>query len=66
MLPSKNCKQWKYLTEICYIILLLQFLLGFLPALAIHEYGFVKFATLAFAVLASAHFGVVNFVIFAA
>ena len=51
-----------------------QFLLGFLPALALHGCGFVKLATLTFgtfAILATAHFGVAenilaNFVIFAA
>ena len=50
------------------------FVLGFLPALAFHGCGFVKFATVTFgifATLASAHFRVAenilaNFVIFAA
>ena len=49
------------MTQICYIFVLLQFLLGFLPALALHDCGFVKFATLTFgifAILASGHFGV--------
>ena len=76
MLPSKNCEQGKHLTQICYIFLLLQFLRGFLPALAlrIHGCGFVKFATVTFGIFAirpRAHFGVTenilaNFVIFAA
>ena len=72
MLPSKNCDQGKHLTQIRYIFVLLQFLLGFLFALALKGCGFVKFATVTFwifAVLASAHFGVAenilaNFVIF--
>ena len=52
----------------------MQFLLGFLLALALHGCGFGKFATVTFgifAILASAHFGVAenilaNFIIFAA
>ena len=57
------------MTQICYIFVLLQFLLGFVPAWAIHECGLVKFATVAFgifAIPASAHFGVANFVILTA
>ena len=73
MLPSKNCKQGKHFTQICYIFVLLQVVLGFLSALALHEYGFVKFATVTFgmfAILPNPHFGVAgniltNFVIFA-
>ena len=74
MLPSKNCKQGKHLTQICYIFVLLQFVLGFVPALALHGCGYVKFATMTFgifAILVSAHLSVAgniltNFVIFAA
>ena len=74
MLPSKNCEQGKHFTQICYIFVLLQFVLGFIPALALHSCDFVKFATVTFgifSILGSAHFGVAenihaNFVIFAA
>ena len=74
MLPGKNCEQGKHLIQICYIFVLLQYLLGFIPALALHGCGFVKFASVTsgiFAILVSAHFGVAgniltNFVIFAA
>ena len=61
MLPSKNCKQGNHLTQICYIFVLSQFVLGFLPALALHGCGFVKFATVTlgmFAILPNPHFGV--------
>jgi len=59
MLPSENCEQGKHLTQICYILELLHFLLGLVPAVALYGCGFVKFATVTFgifAILASAHF----------
>ena len=73
MLPTKNCKQGEHLTQICYIFVLLQFVLGFLPTFALHGCGFVKFATVTFgifSILSNAHFGLAgnilsNFVIFA-